>query len=113
MGTDSADSEPDSSVTDAPAGDQSADAGTSAEPGQGATAGTTGQQKTQAEPATAPTPTETTDQADATEQDAAVAGNLVSEDGYAYADNGDGTCTLVITNPTQFWSVSNFLIIQL
>lgn len=32
---------------------------------------------------------------------------------YHFEDNGDGTCTLVITNPTQFWSVSNFLIIQL
>ena len=27
--------------------------------------------------------------------------------------NGDGTCTLRITDPTLFWSVSNFLIIQL
>lgn len=32
---------------------------------------------------------------------------------YHFEDNGDGTCALVITNPTQFWSVSNFLIIQL
>ena len=32
---------------------------------------------------------------------------------YYFEENGDGTCTLVITNPTQFWSVSNFLIIQL
>lgn len=32
---------------------------------------------------------------------------------FHFEDNGDGTCTLVITNPTQFWSVSNFLIIQL
>ena len=32
---------------------------------------------------------------------------------YHFNDNGDGTCTLVITNPTLFWSVSNFLIIQL
>lgn len=32
---------------------------------------------------------------------------------YHFEENGDGTCTLVITNPTQFWSVSNFLIIQL
>ena len=93
-GTDSTDSEPDSSVTDAPAGDQSADAGTSAEPSQGATAGTTGQQEAQAEPATAPAPNEATDQADAAEQDTTTVSNLVSEDGYAYADNGDGTCTI-------------------
>lgn len=32
---------------------------------------------------------------------------------FHFEDNGDGTCTLVITNPTVFWSVSNFLIIQL
>lgn len=32
---------------------------------------------------------------------------------YHFEDNGDGNCTLVITNPTLFWSVSNFLIIQL
>lgn len=32
---------------------------------------------------------------------------------YHFEENGDGSCTLVITNPTQFWSVSNFLIIQL
>lgn len=32
---------------------------------------------------------------------------------YHFEDNGNGTCTLVITNATQFWSVSNFLIIQL
>lgn len=32
---------------------------------------------------------------------------------YHFEDNGNGTCTLVITNPTTFWSVSNFLIIQL
>ena len=32
---------------------------------------------------------------------------------FHFEENGDGTCTLVITNPTQFWSVSNFLIIQL
>jgi len=32
---------------------------------------------------------------------------------FHFNDNGDGTCTLVITNPTVFWSVSNFLIIQL
>ncbi len=32
---------------------------------------------------------------------------------YHFEESGDGTCTLVITNPTIFWSVSNFLIIQL
>ena len=32
---------------------------------------------------------------------------------FHFEENGDGKCTLVITNPTIFWSVSNFLIIQL
>lgn len=32
---------------------------------------------------------------------------------FYFEDTGDGTCVLVITNPTTFWSVSNFLIIQL
>lgn len=32
---------------------------------------------------------------------------------FHFEDNGDGTCTLRITDPTLFWSVSNFLIIQL
>lgn len=32
---------------------------------------------------------------------------------FHFEDNGDGTCALVISNPTLFWSVSNFLIIQL
>ena len=32
---------------------------------------------------------------------------------FHFEDNGDGTCTLRITNPTVFWRVSNFLIIQL
>lgn len=32
---------------------------------------------------------------------------------YHFEDNGDGTCVLVITNPTLFWSISNYLIIQL
>lgn len=32
---------------------------------------------------------------------------------FHFEESGDGNCTLVITNPTQFWSVSNFLIIQL
>ena len=36
-----------------------------------------------------------------------------SNSSFHFEENGDGTCTLVITNPTQFWSVSNFLIIQL
>ena len=32
---------------------------------------------------------------------------------FHFEDSGDGNCTLVITNPTLFWSVSNYLIIQL
>lgn len=32
---------------------------------------------------------------------------------FHFDESGDGNCTLVITNPTLFWSVSNFLIIQL
>ena len=32
---------------------------------------------------------------------------------FQFEESGDGNCTLVITNPTLFWSVSNFLIIQL
>lgn len=32
---------------------------------------------------------------------------------YHIVDNGGGNSTLVITNPSQFWSVSNYLIIQL
>lgn len=32
---------------------------------------------------------------------------------FHFEENGDGTCTLVISNPTLFWSVSNYLIIQL
>lgn len=36
-----------------------------------------------------------------------------SNNSFHFEENGDGSCTLVITNPTQFWSVSNFLIIQL
>lgn len=32
---------------------------------------------------------------------------------FHFEDNGDRTCTLKITNPAVFWSVSNFLIIQL
>ena len=38
---------------------------------------------------------------------------LPSNSSYHFEDNGDNTCTLVITNPTRFWSVSNYLIIQL
>lgn len=38
---------------------------------------------------------------------------LPSNRSFHFEENGDGTCTLVITNPTLFWSVSNFLIIQL
>ena len=30
---------------------------------------------------------------------------------FHFEESGDGSCTLVITNPTLFWSVSNFLII--
>lgn len=32
---------------------------------------------------------------------------------FHFEESGDGNCTLVITNPSLFWSVSNFLIIQL
>ena len=32
---------------------------------------------------------------------------------FHFEESGDGSCTLVITNPTLFWSISNFLIIQL
>lgn len=32
---------------------------------------------------------------------------------FHFEESGDGNCTLVITNPTLVWSVSNFLIIQL
>lgn len=32
---------------------------------------------------------------------------------YHFEESGDGHCVLVITNPTLFWSVSNYLIIQL
>lgn len=32
---------------------------------------------------------------------------------FHFEESGDGSCTLVITNPTLFWGVSNFLIIQL
>ena len=32
---------------------------------------------------------------------------------FHFEESGDGNCTLVITNPALFWSVSNFLIIQL
>lgn len=32
---------------------------------------------------------------------------------FHFEESGDGSCTLVITNPTLFWIVSNFLIIQL
>ncbi len=31
---------------------------------------------------------------------------------FHFEENGDGTCTLVISNPTLFWSVSNYLIIR-
>lgn len=31
---------------------------------------------------------------------------------FHFEENGDGTCTLVISNPTLFWSVSNYLIIM-
>ena len=32
---------------------------------------------------------------------------------FHFEDEGDGTCSLVITDPTTFWSVCNYLIIQL
>jgi len=31
---------------------------------------------------------------------------------YSLSDNGDGTSTLTITDPTAFWGVSNFLVVQ-
>jgi len=31
---------------------------------------------------------------------------------YSISDNGDGTSTLTITDPTAFWGVSNFLVVQ-
>lgn len=34
-------------------------------------------------------------------------------DSFALIKNGDGTCTLSIKNATKFWSLSNYLIIQL
>lgn len=36
-----------------------------------------------------------------------------SGDSFALIKNGDGTCTLSIKNATKFWSLSNYLIIQL
>lgn len=36
-----------------------------------------------------------------------------SSQSYYIEKSGNGTCTLAITDPTLFWSVSNFLIIQL
>lgn len=35
------------------------------------------------------------------------------ESSYQLTENRDGTCTLVITDPTAFWSISNYLIIQI
>ena len=32
---------------------------------------------------------------------------------FHFDDNTDGNVTLIIDNPTKFWSVSNYLIIQL
>lgn len=34
------------------------------------------------------------------------------ESSYSIDDNGDGTSTLSITNPTAFWGVTNYLVIQ-
>lgn len=39
--------------------------------------------------------------------------SLPNSNSYHFEDNGNGTKTLVITDPATFWSVSNFLIIQL
>lgn len=38
---------------------------------------------------------------------------LPSGDSFVLIKNGDGTCTLSIKNATKFWSLSNYLIIQL
>lgn len=32
---------------------------------------------------------------------------------YTISDNGDGTSTLTITDPTAFWGVSNYLVVQI
>lgn len=34
------------------------------------------------------------------------------ESSYRFDTNPDGTATLVVTDPTKFWSISNFLVIQ-
>lgn len=34
------------------------------------------------------------------------------KDSYSISKNGNGTCTLTIVDPTAFWSVSNYLVIQ-
>jgi len=33
-------------------------------------------------------------------------------DSYTIRSNGDGTCTIDVTNPTRFWSVSNYLVVK-
>lgn len=33
-------------------------------------------------------------------------------DSYSISDNGDGTSTLTVTDPSRFWSVSNYLVIR-
>lgn len=33
-------------------------------------------------------------------------------DSYTIRSNGDGTCTINVTNPTRFWSVSNYLVVK-
>lgn len=38
---------------------------------------------------------------------------MPSSRSFHFEEIGDGSCELVITDPTRFWSVSNFLIIQL
>lgn len=38
---------------------------------------------------------------------------MPNSNSFYFKDEGDGSCKLVITDPTIFWSVSNFLIIQL
>ena len=43
----------------------------------------------------------------------AALGWLARENKIYFEESGDGHCVLVITNPTLFWSVSNYLIIQL
>ena len=33
-------------------------------------------------------------------------------DSYTISDNSDGTCTLTVTDPSRFWSMSNYLVVK-